>query len=253
MTSDQMTRIAVQIYEIQDPREAEAVIKLGVDGIGSVILSEENWKVPAIREAILISRGARVKHSLIPLFNTKGVLFQSIEYYQPDIIHFCGCLTHDDGRMMPYEAPVGVQICVRKQFPEIEIMRSIPVATPKSSQRIPTLEIARCFEAASDYFLVDTSLGSEPVEGYIGITGRTGDWSVARELAESSPVPVVLAGGLSPENVYEAVMAVKPFGIDSCTRTNAVDSSGRNVRFKKDHNKVKAFVQEVRRAERALS
>jgi phosphoribosylanthranilate isomerase len=252
MISDQIARITVQIYEIQDPWEAEAVIELGVDRIGSVILSEENWKVPAIREAILISRGARVKHSLIPLFNTKGVLFQSIEYYEPDIIHFCECLTHDDGRTMPCEAPVGLQTGVKKRFPEIEIMRSVPITTPMSNQRIPTLELARYFEASSDYFLIDTSLGSEPVEGYIGITGSTGDWTVARALAESSPIPVILAGGLSPENVYEAVMAVKPFGVDSCTKTNAVDNSGRLVRFKKDRNKVKAFVQEVRRAEKNL-
>jgi phosphoribosylanthranilate isomerase len=100
---------------------------------------------------------------------------------------------------------------------------------------------------------MDTSLGTEPVEGFIGITGRTGDWTVARQLVEASAVPVILAGGLSPENVYEAVMAVTPFGVDSCTRTNALDSSGRPVRFKKDLKRVKAFVQEVRRAEQDLS
>ena len=247
-----MAGIAVQIYEIQSPWEAEAVIELGVDHLGSVILSEENWKVPAIREAILISREARVKHSLIPLFNTKGVLFRGIEYYRPDIIHFCGCLTNDDGGVTSCKALVDLQVCVKKRFPEIEIMRSVPIAIPKSGQRIPTLEIARCFEATSDYFLIDTSLGSEPVEGYIGITGRTGDWALARRLVKSSPVPVILAGGLSPENVYEAVMTVKPFGVDSCTRTNEVDSTGRPVRFKKDLDRVKAFVREVRRAEKDL-
>jgi phosphoribosylanthranilate isomerase len=131
-------------------------------------------------------------------------------------------------------------------------MRTIPVGAPRNAQQIPTLEIAKCFEGASDYFLMDTSLGSEPVDGFIGITGRTGDWTVARQLAESSCLPVILAGGLSPENVYEAVMAVRPFGVDSCTRTNAVDASAGPVRFKKDLNRVKAFVQEVRRAEKDL-
>ena len=247
-----MAKIAVQIYEIQGPREAESVIELGVDRIGSVVLSEENWKVPAIREAIAVSREAKVKHSLIPLFDTKEILFQTIEYYHPDIIHFCESLTHFDCRMMPCEPVPELQVCIRKRFPEIEIMRSVPVATPGSGQRIATLEIARCFEAASDYFLVDTSLVNEPVEGYIGITGRTCDWTVARGLAESSPIPLILAGGLSPENVYEAVMAVRPFGVDSCTKTNAVDSTGRYVRFKKDQNRVKLFVREVRRAERDL-
>lgn len=253
MTSDQISRVAVQIYEIQDPREAEAVIELGVDRIGSVILSEENWKVSAIREAILVSRGTRVKHSLIPLFNTKRVLFQAIEYYQPDIIHFCEILTYDDGRMVPCEAFVELQICVRERFPEIEIMRSVPIAAPKSSQRIPTLEIARHFEAASDYFLTDTWLSNEPVEGYLGITGRTCDWTVGRRLVESSSIPVILAGGLSPENVYEGMMVVKPFGADTCTGTNALDNRGRPERFRKDYEKVKAFVREVRRAEKDLS
>lgn len=247
-----MRRITVQIYEIQNSREAEAVIGLGVDRVGSVILSEEDWKVPDIREAILTSRGAGVKHSLIPLFDTQGVLFQSIDYYEPDIIHFCECLTNDGGRMTPCEEIVELQVCVKERFPQIEIMRTIPVGTPRTAKRIPTLDIAKCFEGASDYFLMDTSLGSEPVDGFIGITGRTGDWTVARQLAESSSLPVILAGGLSPENVYEAVMAVRPFGVDSCTRTNAVDDSAGPVRFKKDLNRVKAFVQEVRRAEKNL-
>jgi phosphoribosylanthranilate isomerase len=247
-----MLSIIVQIYEIQDAREAEAVMGLGVDRIGSVILSEEKWKVPAIREAILTSRAAPVKHSLIPLFNTKGVLFQSIDYYEPDIIHFCECLSHDGAYTTPWEQLVDVQVGVKERYPEIEIMRTIPVGTPMTTQRIPTLEIAKCFEGGSDYFLMDTSLGNEPVDGFIGITGRTGDWSVARELVESSSLPVMLAGGLSPENVYEAVVAVRPFGVDSCTGTNAVDGSGRPVRFKKDLERVKGFVQEVRRAERDL-
>lgn len=247
-----MRKIAVQIYEIQDSREAEAVIGLGVDRLGSVILSEENWKVPDIREAILTSREAGVKHSLIPLFDKKEILFRSIDYYEPDIIHFCESLSHEGGEMTDCGALVQLQVRVRERFPEIEIMRTIPVGIPKTAPHIPTLEIAKCFEGSSDYFLMDTSLGSEPVDGFIGITGRTGDWTVARKLAESSPVPVILAGGLSPENVYQAVKAVRPYGVDSCTGTNAVDDEARPVRFKKDLNRIRAFVQEVRRAEEDL-
>jgi phosphoribosylanthranilate isomerase len=63
---------------------------------------------------------------------------------------------------------------------------------------------------------------------------------------------VVLAGGLSPKNVYEGMMSVRPFGADSCTRTNAEGRDAKPVRFKKDYQKVKAFVAEVRRAERDL-
>jgi phosphoribosylanthranilate isomerase len=248
-----MSRIVVQIYEIQDPLEAEALIGLGVDRIGSVVASEEHWKVPAIREAVLVSRKAGVKHSLIPLFNTESVLFQTIDYYGPNIVHFCQRVADGRGRLAPCEALVELQVSVKERFPEIEVMRTIPVATPGSPQGIPTFEVAKCFEATSDYFLVDTSLGREPVDGFVGITGRTCDWTVAQQLADSSPLPVFLAGGLSPENVHGAIMAVRPFGVDSCTGTNAVDALGRTVRFQKDFNRVRAFVEQVRRAEKDLS
>lgn len=247
-----MSRIAVQIYEIQDPHEAEVVIKLGVDRIGSVVVSEEEWKVPTIKEVVLVSRGTGAKHSLIPLFNTREVLFRAIDYYQTDIVHFCESLTCDDGRLIPCESLAELQVSIRNRFPEIEVMRSVPIPPPKSNNRIPTLKIAECFEASTDYFLIDTWLGKEIVDGHIGITGLTCDWLTAARLVESSSIPVILAGGISPRNVYEGIMAVKPFGVDSCTETNARDRNGRPVRFKKDYEKVKTFVTEVRRAETGL-
>jgi phosphoribosylanthranilate isomerase len=247
-----MVKIAVQIYEIQEPREAEVMIALGVDRIGSVIMSHEDWKVPTIREAILVSQEAGVKHSLIPLFNTRDILFQAIDYYQPDIIHFCESLTDERGRLTPCDGLVALQKTIKEAYPDMEIMRSVPVAVPQANQSMPTLEIAKCFEGSSDYLLTDTSGVRQPVDGYIGITGITGDWIIAGKLAASSTIPVILAGGLSPENVYEAIMTVRPFGVDSCTRTNVIEESGKPVRFKKDRGRVKTFVQEVRRAQRDL-
>jgi phosphoribosylanthranilate isomerase len=61
-----MNRTAVQIYEIQEPQEAEKLIELGVDHLGSVILEKEDWKVPSIREAMRKTEGTPVKSSLIP-------------------------------------------------------------------------------------------------------------------------------------------------------------------------------------------
>ncbi|MDY6950897.1 MAG: hypothetical protein SWE60_05255 [Thermodesulfobacteriota bacterium] len=247
-----MERIAIQIYEIQDPWEAEAVIALGVDRVGSVVLSAETWKVPAIKEAIVASKKARVKHSLIPLFETKDALSRVIDYYRPDVVHFCQSLTDDHGRLLSFQGHLKLQMWTRERFPEVEVMRSIPVHTPNGQAALPTLEIAKHFEKASDCFLTDTWVREEPVEGYIGITGQTCDWGVAGALVGSTRIPVILAGGLSPDNVYKGIMATKPFGVDSCTRTNAGDRKGNAIRFKKDLEKVKAFVAEARRAENDL-
>ena len=115
------------------------------------------------------------------------------------------------------------------------------------------------FEPLSDCFLTDTMMtgdadheGEQPVKGFVGITGKTCNWELAKALVKRSGIPVILAGGISPDNVYECIKQTRPFGVDSCTLTNALDSHGRPIRFKKDQEKVTRFIEEVRRAENDL-
>lgn len=84
----------------------------------------------------------------------------------------------------------------------------------------------------SPAFLLDAS-----VKGVYGGTGVTADWNSAAELAKN--YPLLLAGGLTPENVAEAVSRVKPWGVD-------VASGVESVMGKKDPSRMKAFVQAVR-------
>jgi phosphoribosylanthranilate isomerase len=242
----------VQIYEIQTPDEAEACIALDVDHIGSVILSEKDWQVREIREVILLSRGTTARNSLIPLLRDRNVLFKVMDYYQPDYVHFCESLVDSSGRITNLDPFIELQVEFRKRFPEIPILRSIPVPDGKHPLPIPTLEVAAAMEPYSDLFLADTWLPQEPVKGFIGITGHTVDLKKAKDLVFASKLPVLLAGGLSPENVYDAVIAAMPAGADSCTHTNMGDPEGNRIRFKKDLRRVKAFVEEVRRAEASI-
>lgn len=242
-----MGKITIQIYEIQDPWEAERMIELSVDHLGSVLLNEENWKVPSILEAVRLTEGTAARNSLIPLFHTPETIFRVLEYYNPHIIHFCETLAKEHGEKISYGDLIDLQCSIKEKFHDIKIMRSIPIGVAGKHNGVPTLEIAKDFEPVSDYFLTDTWLGREPVKGFIGITGKTCDWNLARELVRSSSIPVFLAGGMSPENVSDGIKLVKPFGVDSCTHTNPADSNGRPIRFKKDLAKVKKFVEEARR------
>jgi len=242
-----MKKIIVQIYEVQTPHEAETLIELGVDHIGSVILSQESWKNADIRETIKLVGQTDSRASLIPLFSVPDAVFRVLDYYQPHIVHFCEDLS--DQRLV--KTLMQLHENVRKKFPEIRIMRSIPIARPGgfdrlTPPRIPTLELARIFEPVSDYFLTDTVLEEQPVTGFVGITGQTCDWDTAKKLIESNHIPVILAGGLSPDNVSDAVKYVGPTGVDSCTGTNASDKEGHSIRFKKDTEKVRRFVEAVR-------
>ena len=71
----------------------------------------------------------------------------------------------------------------------------------------------------------------------IGATGSTHDWSISREIVKSISKPVILAGGLSPENVAIAIREVRPWGVDSNTHTNYPGT------WKKDPARVLKFVQ----------
>lgn len=239
----------VQIYEIQTPEEAERCIEVGVDHVGSVLLPEPGWQNQALRETLGVTEGTPAKNTLIPLFREMNILFRILDYYRPDVIHFCESLTDNRGCKTELDQYVEAQSTIGEKFPEVEIMRSIPIPAENSVPGFPTLEVARKLEPVSDFFLTDTWMKNQPVQGFIGITGRPCDWRIARDLVLQSKIPVILAGGLSPENVHEALVKVGPAGADSCTQTNKRDKEGNAVRFKKDFERVKKFVQEVRRAE----
>ncbi|MCE9644721.1 MAG: phosphoribosylanthranilate isomerase [Chloroflexi bacterium] len=84
-------------------------------------------------------------------------------------------------------------------------------------------------------FLVDAA-----VKGVYGGSGVTANWSAATELAKK--YPLLLAGGLTPENVADAVRQVKPWGVD-------VASGVESAPGEKDAIKMSAFVKAVREVE----
>jgi len=240
----------IQIYEIQTPEEAKELINLDIDHIGSVITDINAKKNENLLKTVKTTQENGKKSSIIPLFNEKNAVFEVLEYYSPDIVHFIDALVTEDERY--YDRLIKLQKEIKKRFEYIQIMRSIPIATPGNSESIQTLNLAKKFEEYTDFFLTDTY--SDPIWEanqadtikHFGITGKICDWDVAAKLVNNSKIPVILAGGISPENVIQGIETVKPAGIDSCSLTNMTDSNEKPVRFKKDLNKVKALVERVR-------
>lgn len=92
------------------------------------------------------------------------------------------------------------------------------------------------YAAAADAVLVDST------DDGGGGTGETHDWERTRRLVADLDAPVILAGGLAPENVIEAIETVGPFAVDTAT---GVERSG----GRKDHDAVRSFVDRATRAE----
>ena len=116
-----MKRIIVQLYEIQEPREAEWLIELGVDHIGSVILSPEAWKIPVLRDVVRLVRQSPAKSTLIPLLTKADDILRALDYYQPDFVHFCELIPLAPGESAGREELcaelIRIQQLVKKEFP----------------------------------------------------------------------------------------------------------------------------------------
>ena len=205
-----------------------------------------------LRETVRMIQNGGKKSSLIPLFTNRDNIFRTLDYYGPDFVHFCDNLVSPEKEVHNLEPFTALQKGVKGYFPEIKIVRSIPLPREEAEGEFPFLDLAKEFETMSDVFLTDTWVEEEPVTGFIGITGKTVDWGMAKELVGKSAIPVILAGGLSPENVHEAILKVRPMGADSCTLTNSLGPDGKPVRFRKDEKKVREFVREVRMAEESI-
>jgi phosphoribosylanthranilate isomerase len=113
-----------------------------------------------------------------------------------------------------------------------EMLRELNGKAFKAFRGIPQ-SIDGFARRAAPVLLVDAS-----VKGSYGGTGVTADWKSAAELAKK--YPLLLAGGLTPENAAEAVKQVKPWGVD-------VASGVESAPGEKDPKKMKAFVQAVRK------
>ena len=238
----------IQIYEIQRPEEALRLIEMGVDHIGSVLLPDSFEKNEELFETIRLIQQYGKKSSLIPLFTKRDRILEALEEYHPDIIHFCDDISHIDD----FRAINGFQKEIRQYFPYIAIQRAIPIHVPGKANAKKILDMARQLEETTDFFLTDTlpepdkDTALVPQSGFVGITGQICDWHVAAQLVQKSRIPVILAGGLAPENVKEAILQTKPYGVDSCSATNIKDEKGAYIRFQKDMSAVEAFIQNAR-------
>lgn len=128
---------------------------------------------------------------------------------------------------------------LREQKEKLVIKKSLVVGKTEEKNLIRDLEK---YSPYVDAFITDTY---DPETGASGETGKTHDWEISRRLVELSSRPVILAGGLTHENVAKAILKVRPAGVDAHTGVEGTDGC-------KDPRLVELFITEARSAFRAL-
>lgn len=203
-------RTTVKICGITRPRDGVAAAAAGADAIG-LVFSERSARYVTIPTAQSIV-------AALPPFVSVVALFLDAE--PTDVAEVLAHVSVDCLQFHGNESP---DYCA-------SFGRRYIKAMPMSGGLEPQAYAAHYPHAAA--FLVDSH-----APGEIGGTGKVFDWSnFPRELAK----PVLLAGGLAPENVAEAIRRCEPYGVD-------VSSGVETDKGIKDHARMAAFIEEVER------
>jgi phosphoribosylanthranilate isomerase len=196
--------VLTQIYEVSTTEEARSLCRIGIDHIGVLVGKGEFPREQSLETAITIAEVVRSPSKLSALFLTADVslIEEWARKLQPAILHL--------GAAPELLGPNDVA-ALKSKLPEILLMRSIPVVDEAS------IALARNYEGIADFLLLDSHRESDRQIGALGVIH---DWSISREIVERVRTPVILAGGLGPDNVADAIRAVRPAGVDSKTKTD---------------------------------
>lgn len=222
-----MFQSAVQIAGVKSPEEACLLEHLGVDLIGFPL--RLGYHTPDIDEdtarEIILKLQDPSKAVLITYIETAREASELCEFIHASIIQLHGEIS-----------PLEVQR-LREQRPELSIIKSLIVRPEHEGDLGPLLEYARTYERWVDAFITDTF---DPKTGACGATGLTHSWKISGALRQVLTKPLIMAGGLRPANVYDAITQVQPAGVDS--HTGVEDEHGN-----KDPELVERFLSEAQR------
>ena len=215
----------VQIYEVSAPAEAHALSAMGVDHIGVLVGDGSFPREQTIEQAreIFAVIPAGSKASALSLSHDVDLIMRLIAALLPDILHL--------GAAPQHLSPAQLRT-LKTKFPQVALMRSIPVVDESS------IALARSYDGIADWLLLDSY---ESGDRQVGALGVTHSWELDRRIIESVRIPAIIAGGLGPENVQEAIRVARPAGVDSKTKTDKSDGN-----HTKDLQKVSAFVKAAR-------
>lgn len=220
-----------QIYSIQTKEEALACIEAGADRIG-VLVGVPGGPFPCAvpRETAFDIFRAIEGKAVSVLISVKAEpeeILEETAYLKPNVLHLCA----------NYEGNPAFREQLRERLPEVQLMEAVGIVDETA------IDDAKKKAEYADLLILDSV--SKTVPG-VGAAGITHDWTIDRAIVEAVSVPVILAGGLGPDNVEDAIKAVRPAGVDSLTKTSIVQN---HVIIEKDIEKVRLFCERAKAAE----
>lgn len=210
----------IKICGIKTEHDLAVAINAGADAVGFIT----DVPVDSPRKITLAEASRMI--SKVPVF-VSSVLVIMPENAQQAV------------RMIQAARPVAVQIhnplplseLVKIRETGVKLIKTIPVSRNADAETL--INQVKELSGVADAILLDTAL-----DGKTGGTGMPHNWEVSSEVVLNAGIPVILAGGLKPENVRDAAGCVRPYAVDTAS---GVETDG-----KKDEKKVLDFIRNAR-------
>jgi phosphoribosylanthranilate isomerase len=212
--------VRVKICGIRSVAEARLAERLGADAVGVLV-----GQMHASADFIEPAEAGRIARSVPPFVST--VLVTHVEEVQ-ELVRLAETVACQVVQLHSDLGPVALGELRRRLAPR-KIIGKVSVEDDTA--------VARAREIAPfvDAIVLDSR---DRATGRVGGTGHVHDWSLSARIVAASSVPIILAGGLTPENVAEAIRVVRPWGVDVNSGVKAADG-------RKDEERVRRFIAAV--------
>lgn len=212
----------IKICGITSLEEAQTVLRYGADAIGFLV-----GQVYCSSDFISVD----VAHDIVKKLPPDSVSVLVTHLTDPQEILRLVKLTKTKRLQLHGDFNVDDIAIIRKNLPGIQISKALSVSDEK------VIKEGLDWEKHVDALVLDTALKSE---NKIGGTGKIHDWDLSARVVKTVKIPIILAGGLTPDNVYDAIIKVRPAAVDVHTGVEGPDGN-------KDTALVEKFISEARR------
>lgn len=215
-------RTRVKVCGITNPEDRDVAVAAGADAVGLIAgVTVDTPREITLDEASDLAGGVPplVSSVLVTMPDDAATARERVAQVRPDAVQVHG--------LDPDEVAELVDSLDGSGGPHAAVIAAVDAGSDAAT--------LRTYADAADALLVD-SIDEDGGGG----TGRTHDWALTRERVTDLGTPVVLAGGLTPDNVAGAVATVDPFAVDVATGVERADGV-------KDHDAVRAFVRAATR------
>lgn len=213
-------RPRLKICGLATLRDLRLARDCGADYLGLVVEAPGSPRSLTVPVAASLARAAQGRAVVVAVSRDPGWLAAVAGQLRPRALQLHGEITPELVAAIRPHCPVWVAI-------------GLPPAGEGSAisadRVIPSLQQAA--GAGAEMIVLDTAL-----KGQSGGTGQVSDWSLAAQVVAASPLPVLLAGGLGPDNIVAAWRQVRPAGLDLSSRLEATPG-------RKDPYRLKALAE----------